>query len=107
MSGYRECGEAPPKPLTGLQRAGIACMYLSAAIIFAYLGGQFGLIPKWVGSPIAGAILAVMGGPLMSAGARRDPPSPETRRRRILIVFAGVAVCVLTAAATFYFAGAH
>ena len=114
MSSYRDRSsfdpnvgdDALPDPPTWVQRIGIACLFLGAAVVCAYLGGQWGLIPKWVDSPITGTIIVVMAGPLIGAGARRGPLTPETRRRRLLIILAAVALCVLVAALTFYLKGA-
>ena len=113
MSGYRQQGlgpntadDPPAGPPTVLQRSGIACLFLGALVIFAYLGGRIGLIPRWIDSPIAGTLLVVMGSPLMAAGARRDPLTPEAKRQRMLIIAAAIAVCLLAAAAAFYFKGA-
>jgi hypothetical protein len=106
VSGYRNAGdgEIMPPPSTPLQRIGIACAFLGSVMIFAYLGGRSGLIPKWIGSPLPGAMLAVISGPLV--GGRPGPLTPEARRRRLLIIAAALAVCAITAITIFYLKGA-
>jgi hypothetical protein len=113
MSGYREShfdpnagDQAFPQPPTWVQRIGIACLFVGAAMIFAYLGGQWGLIPKWIGSPIPATMIVVAAGPLIGAGARRGPFTSEARRKRLIIIAVALAVCALTAAIIFIFKGA-
>ena len=107
MNGYRDSGdEVMPDPPTLPQRMGIACLFLGAVLIFAYLAGQWGLIPKWIGSPISATLIVVAAGPLMGIGARRDPLNSDTRRKRLIIIAAGLAVCALSAAFAIYFKGA-
>jgi hypothetical protein len=52
-------GEALPPPPTWVERIGIACLFLGTAMIFAYLGGQWGLIPKIIIVATALAVCAV------------------------------------------------
>ena len=111
MSGYREHSfdpntgaEALPNPLTWVQRIGIACLFVGAAVIFAFLGGRFGLIPKWIDSPIIGTLIVVAAGPLIGAGARRAPLTPDMKRRRLTIMMLALAVAIIAAAVAFVIA---
>lgn len=104
MSGYREHEEALPAQSEWAQRIGIACLFVGAAVIFAYLGGAWGLIPKWIDSPMLGTIIVVMAGPLMAS--RRAAPSRFPGRRNLVIIAATLAVCAAAAAAVIYFKGA-
>ena len=113
MSGYRQSsfdpnaeGELFPPPPSWVQRIGIGFLFAGALAIFAFLGGQWGVIPKWIDSPIPSTMLVVLAGPLMGAGARREPLSREAKRRNLIIIAAAFAVCALAAGAIIYFKGA-
>jgi hypothetical protein len=114
MSGYRDRSsfdpyagdELMPAPPTWVQRIGITCLFVGAAVTFAYLAGQWGLIPKWVRSPMFGTMFVIIAGPLIGAGARRGPLGPDAKRKRLLIIAGAVAVCALAAVTIFYSKGA-
>ena len=42
MSDFRD--SAPQQPLSWTQRAGIACLFVGAAIVIAYIAGRLGLV---------------------------------------------------------------
>ena len=114
MSGYRDRSSFDPNvgdndlpaPPTWVQRIGVACMFVGSVMIFAYLGGQWGMIPKWIGSPLPGTMIVVIAGPLIGAGARGGPLSAAGKRRKIIIVATAVSVCALAAVTILYFKGA-
>jgi hypothetical protein len=95
-------GDGIPAPPTWMQRIGIACLFVGAAVVFAYLAGKWGISPEWFDSPIPGTMIVILAGPLMGSG----PLSAETGRRRLFIIAAALAVCAMAAATIFYFKGA-
>ena len=92
------------RPLTWTQRAGVACLFVGAAIVLVYIAGRIELIPQLLDSPVPGTAFVVIAAPLIAV--HRGPLSPETRRQRLLIILAAVALCAIVAALTFYFKGA-
>jgi drug/metabolite transporter (DMT)-like permease len=102
MSAYRD--NAPQRPLSWTQKAGIACLLVGAAIVLAYIAGHLGIAPKVLDSPVPGTAFVAIAAPLI--GMRRGPLSAETKRQRLLIIFVAVALCAVAAALTFYFKGA-
>jgi hypothetical protein len=108
MSGYGESGFDPSggseRPLSWTQRAGVACLFIGAAIILVYIAGRLGLVPRLVGSPLPGTAFVAAATPLIAI--RSGPLSPETRRQRLLIILAALALCALVAVLTFIFQGA-
>ena len=104
MTGYREHDDAPPAPLTWVQRAGVACLFLGAAIVLVYIAGRIGLVPKLLNSPVPGTAVVAVAAPLI--GVRRRPLSAETKRQRLHIILAAIALCAIVAVLTFMFKGA-
>jgi hypothetical protein len=103
MSGYRAREEAPP-PLTWTQRAGIACLFIGAAIVFAYIAGRLGVVRQVLDSPVLGTAFVAVAAPLISM--RGGPLSPETKRLRLIIVAIALAVFVAAIAVGLYFGSA-
>jgi hypothetical protein len=102
MSDYRD--SAPQQPLSWTQRAGIACLFVGAVIVLAYIAGRLGLVRPLVDSPVLGTAFVAIAAPLISM--RRGPLSSETKRQRLLIILIAVVACATVATLTFYFKGA-
>jgi len=102
MSDFRDT--APQQPLSWSQRAGIACLFVGAVIVLAYIAGRLGLVRPLVDSPVPGTAFVAIAAPLISM--RRGPLSSETKRQRLLIILIAVVACAAVATLTFYFKGA-
>jgi hypothetical protein len=109
MSGHRSSGFDPngvQQPLNGLQRAGIACLFLGAAIVLAYIAGALGLVPKMLDSPVLGTAFCALAAPLISWRGRGSL-SPETKRQRLLLILTAVILCAVAATLAFILGGRH
>lgn len=116
MSGYREHSfdpnaggdyGPPMRPFNWVQWTGVAFALVGATIDLAYLGGRIGIVPKLLDSPSIGVSLPLIGVALINA--RRQPggaPTPETIRRRMVIIAIAFAICLLALGAVIYFKGA-
>ena len=117
MSGYRESNfdpmassgdYGPPlRPYNWVQWSGVALALIGIAIDLVYLGGRTGITPRLLDGPSIGISLPLIGAALINSRRQAGTPlSAETRRQRILIIFAALAVCTITAALVVYFKGA-
>ena len=115
MAGYRQHsydpnagGEyGPPlRPFNWVQWLGVASFGVGLAIMLAYAGGKLGLLPKLLDSPTPGTAFVLISMPLINWRRQTVPLSPETIRRRSLIILAALAICALAAALVIYFKGA-
>ena len=103
MSDFRD--SAQQQPLSWTQRGGIACLFVGAAIVIAYIAGRLGLVRPLVDSPVLGTAFVAIAAPLISM--RRGPLSSETKRQRLLIILIAVVACATVAALVFAFGGRH
>jgi hypothetical protein len=115
MPGYREHGfdpsaggdyGRPQRPFNWVQWLGVACLFVGAAIMLAYVGGGLGLLPKLLDSPTPGTAFVMIAIPLIASRREAGTLSVESKRRRTVIIAVALAVCALTAALVFYFKGA-
>lgn len=103
MSSFDPNGQQ--QPLSWTQRAGIACLFVGAAIVFAYIAGQLHLVPQVLDSPVPGTAFVAIAAPLIAA--RRGPLPPGMMRQRLLIILVAVASCAVVATLAFEFGGRH
>ena len=115
MSGYRQHSfdpnaggdyGPPMRPFNWVQWLGIVSLFVGIAIDLAYIGVKLGLLAVPLDSPTPGTAFVLIAIPLISS--RREPGtlSPETKRRRTIILAVALAVCVAVAAVVIYFKGA-
>jgi hypothetical protein len=118
MSGYRERSNYDPyaggdygpplRPYNWVQWTGVAIALVGIAIDLVYLGGSSGITPRLLDSPSIGVSLPLVGAALInSRRAPGQPPSPEAKRRTMIILAATLAICAAAAALVIYFKGAH
>jgi len=113
MSGYRQSNfdpnaaawsqPGPPlRPYNWVQWTGVAIAVIGAAGCIYYLLGKAGVVPRLLDDAMPFAVLPIIGATLVNS--RRAPGrqlSPETRRKRLLIILVALAVLVLAAVAGF------
>jgi hypothetical protein len=117
MSGYRDNSGfdpsararqsgAPLRPFNALQWLGVAFMAAGALALVAYVLGRLGVVPGKVDDVLPGIMLLFCGSMLVHSRRQGGALTPATKRQRIIILAAALAICVLVAALVIYFKGA-
>lgn len=92
----------PMRPFNAVQWIGVGLVGAGIAVMLAVVAGRFGLVPTTRDSLPMGTAFCVLGTVLINTRREAVPVTPETKRRRLIVIGIALAVCAIVAAAVFF-----